>query len=106
MTQKQKTDKQKFIKFLTVFNKLLCILVICSGISFVAGINDLSIKGFVLQELKSKVTELKNENKNIELTATELESYENIHRRAEDLKMVKVDKIDYVMVVNDVVAMK
>ncbi len=36
----------------------------------------------------------------------ELESYENIAKRAEELKMVKVDKIDYITIVDGVVAKK
>ena len=57
-------------------------------------------------DLKTKISELQKESENIELKIMDLESYENISQRAEKLKMVKVDKIDYITSVNDSVAKK
>lgn len=87
-------------------NKFLFAMAVICGIFFVVSINDLSIKGFVLQDLKLEVNELSSENRNIELQVMELESFDSIAKRANDMKMVRVDKIDYISVNNEDVAMK
>lgn len=89
-----------------IFNKFLIILIITSGIYYMISINDLSIKGFMFQELKTKLAGLKNENNCMELEIMELESYEYINSRAQNLEMVKVDKIDYITMVDEAVAKK
>lgn len=120
MTQKQKRkikdlshhngyakDKDKSQKICwRILSNLLVVLIISSGIYYVIGINDLSAKGFVMQELKIKLAAISNENRDMELKIMELESYENIDQRADSLKMVKVDKIDYFTIVNEAVAKK
>ena len=52
-------DKERYI---AVLNRFLLAAIIISGIYFVASVNDLSIKGFVLEDLRSKSRELKNRN--------------------------------------------
>ncbi len=99
--KKQKNKKTILRKIIIKF--IFCLIVIC-GISYIASVNNLSIKGFVLIDLKTKVLELQKENENIELKVMSLESYENITERAKELKMVKVDKINYITKVNDFVA--
>ena len=101
ITQKQKNKKTILQKIIIKF--IFCLIIIC-GISYVVSVNNLSIKGFVLADLKSKVSELQKENENIELKVMNLESYENITKRANELKMVKVDKINYIIKTNDFVA--
>ena len=101
ITQKQKNKKTILQKIIIKF--IFCLIIIC-GISYVVSVNNLSIKGFVLADLKSKVSELQKENENIELKVMNLESYENIIKRVNELKMVKVDKIDYIIKANDFVA--
>jgi len=99
--KKQKNKKIILQKIIIKF--IFCLIIIC-GISYVVSVNNLSIKGFVLADLKSKVSELQKENENIELKVINLESYENITKRANELKMVKVDKINYIIKTNDFVA--
>jgi len=99
--KKQKNKKIILQKIIIKF--IFCLIIIC-GISYVISVNNLSIKGFVLADLKSKVSELQKENENIELKVMNLESYENIIKRVNELKMVKVDKIDYIIKANDFVA--
>ena len=99
--KKQKNKKIILQKIIIKF--IFCLIIIC-GISYVISVNNLSIKGFILADLKSKIAELKKENENIELKVMNLESYENITKRANELKMVKVDKINYIIKTNDFVA--
>lgn len=111
MRKKQKKIKKSGTKrdYNTIsnfVNKLLLVIIIFSGISFVISINDLSIKGFMLEELKKETYSISVENENIELLVMELESYENIANRADELKMVKVDAIEYIKVSDEAVAKK
>ena len=91
---------------LAMVNKFLVFLIVVFGVSYVASINDLSIKGFVLQELKVSKEKFNDENIAIELKIMDLGSYESISERASELKMVKVDKIDYITVLSETVAKK
>lgn len=118
MTQKQKIEnksrnnfnnvkkKEKRFRLHVLFNKFLAIIILSISVYFVASINDLAIKGFVLRDLKNRGINLEEENKEIELKIMAMESYENINKRAKNLKMVKVDKVDYIEIVDDVVAKK
>ena len=89
-----------------LFNKIVISLAVLSGLSYVVVVNDLAIKGIVLEELKKETIRQNNLTNNQELAIMEMESYDNINKRAKDMKMVKVDKIDYIIVNNDGVAKK
>lgn len=97
--------KRKKINF-GIINKCLLCLMITMGVYYVVSINDLAIKGFVLQELRSEVQDLSEENTQMKLSVMNLESYENIEKRAQELNMVKVGKIDYITVNGSSVAKK
>lgn len=88
--------KKKFFLNFALFNKLIFTLAIVCGLCYIFIINDLSIKGIVLENLKNNVSVLNEEKKNYELAIMRLESYDNINRRAQEIKMVKVDKIEYI----------
>ena len=89
-----------------LFNKIVISLAVLSGLSYVVVVNDLAIKGIVLEELKKETIRQNNLTNNQELAIMEMESYDNINKRAKDMKMVKVDKIDYIIINNDGVAKK
>lgn len=97
--------KKRKINF-DIVNKCLFCLIISMGVYYVVSINDLAIKGFVLQELKTEVQDLSDENTQMQLSVMKLESYENIEKRAQELNMVKVGKIDYITVNGSSVAKK
>ena len=81
-------------------------LAVLSGLCYVITINDLAVKGIVLEELKKEATKQNNLTNNYELVIMEMESYDNINKRAKEMKMVKVDKIDYITINNEDVAKK
>jgi len=87
-------------------NKFLFIIIVAAGVYYLAGINDLTVKGFKLQEEKGKINLLKEENAVLELKTTGLESYNNLSERAKELKMVAVGEIDYITVQSSIVAKK
>jgi len=98
--------KRDYLDYVKLLNKVIIFFIIFNAIYFVANVNDLSIKGFVLNSQKAKVKELKEENKNLELEITRLSSLSNIEKRAQAMHLVKVDKIDYIEVKDGAVAMK
>lgn len=93
-------------RFFGIANRVIGGLAIIAAVYFVLSINDLSVKGFIIEELKVKAITLDNENNNTELRIMSLQSYDNLHNRAAELKMVKVDQIEYVMITSDAMAKK
>ena len=91
-----KTKTKNVSLNIKTFNKILALIIVVLGIYYVAGINDLSIKGFQLTDLKKKKNKLTELNNKLELAAMNLSSYANISSRANSLKMVAVGEISYV----------
>lgn len=119
MTQKQKqklkdslnkcvdNEKKNHMRpGLKFINNFLAILILCSFVYFVISINDISVKGFILEDLKKQAVEFKEKNQNLELNIMEMEAYDNLIKRTEKLNMVKVDKIDYITVISGEMAKK
>jgi len=91
---------------LKMFNGFLVLAIIALGVYYFAGVNDLTVKGFKLQEAKKTANFLSEENKGIELRVTALESINNLSERAKSLKLVAAGNIDYLTVKSEVVAKK
>lgn len=87
-------------------NKIIFGFIVLFSLGYVAGINHLSITGFVLHDLKMKKAEINKQNDNFELVIMDLESYNTISKKANEMAMVTVDKIDYLSVGDDTVAKK
>ena len=90
-----KKNKNKILN-LKKFNQVVLILVIILGVYYIAGINDLTVKGFELQELKASAMEIEDNNNNLELRIMSLGSYNNLSERIADLDMVAVGKVEYI----------
>ncbi len=88
------------------FKYLVFTLLIACGTYYIIGINDLSIRGFVINNLNSQIYSLENDNDFLEDKIMDLESFSSLDERIEELKMVKVDKIDYLNISEEVVAVK
>lgn len=101
--KKNRSSKERYFG---LANKLIAVLIIASSVYYIISINDISIKGFVLEDLKHQASELAGINEEAELRAMALQSYEAIDLRAEELKMVKVDRIDYITVSEEAMALK
>lgn len=97
---------KKNVLNLQTFNKILFILIIVLGIYYIAGTNDLTIKGFALSDLKEQQNKLANENNKLELKAMTLSSYSAIGKKINNLKMVAVGNIDYIAGGTEMVAKK
>ena len=94
-SQKIENHRSHFFGVKTLNFALLC-CVIVGGLYYVAGINDLVVKGFKLQELKAKASSLSEENRVLSIQTTSLKSLNNLSARVASLDMVAVDNIDYI----------
>jgi len=101
---KSKVKSVDYRRNVLIANRIIVVLIIVFSIGYMLSINDLSIKGFVLNDLKSKVKDLEKENGVIESQFAQLESNNAINTRAQQLAMVKVDKIDYITLIDGKVA--
>lgn len=77
-------------------NSLLSVLAVIGVIYYVAGVNNLAIKGFELQELKNDSSSLQNDNKDFNIHITSLKSYNNLAKRVEKMGMVEIGRVDYI----------
>ncbi|MFH1233710.1 MAG: hypothetical protein V1649_03635 [Patescibacteria group bacterium] len=91
---------------LRIINKIIFFVIIIFGVCYLAGVNDLTVKGFKSEELREKNRQLVRENESLELTTMSLGSYSNINSRIKKLKMVVANNVDYIVVGATVVAKK
>jgi len=90
---RRKTPIAVNFKFVNAF---LFILIGAGLIYYVAGVNDLVVKGFMLQKLKSSSVSLENENNNFNIYITSLKSYSSLAERVEKMNMVEIGRVDYI----------
>ncbi|HTX86599.1 MAG TPA: hypothetical protein VMC41_00850 [Candidatus Nanoarchaeia archaeon] len=96
-SQKIEKNRAAWLNIRTL-NLALVAVIVAGGLYYVTGINDLVVKGFILQQLKTKVALLSEENQNLNVATASLKSYGNLAKRVADLKMVPVDNVDYLKV--------
>jgi len=73
------------------------------GFLFLAQLFQTSTKGYEISELRSQVTDLKEENKKLEIKAAELRSFGNVNDSVEKLNMVKSNNVVYLKKVGSTV---
>lgn len=100
------TGATKGSLYLAYANRGLLLVILTIGLYHVFNINNLAVKGFVLREVKTEYNALIEENKKAEIEIMAGESLENIEARANQLKMVKADKIAYLKAKANEVAMR
>lgn len=84
---------------------LVGLIMIVSGY-YAATVNDLTVKGLKIQELKQEVNEKQERNRNLTVRASSLKSYQNLVKRTDDLDMTKAQEIEYIKVLRKTVAKK
>ena len=87
-------------------NTFLSMTCIAFGVVYLIGMNDLTVKGFVLNDLKNKVSILAEENQGLQTSSLSLQSYTALSPRLQDLNMVKVEDVAYFSPQASVVAKK
>lgn len=71
-----------------------------------AGANDLTVKGFKLQELKIGAQETVDENAQLEQKIMSLKSNKDLSKRVGELDMVAVGNVEYISAISGAVAKK
>jgi hypothetical protein len=104
--EKGKLKTKKFKINIRIFNKVLFAIIIALFVYYIAGANDLTVKGFKLQELKKISKELGEQNNNLELQAMALGAYNNLGEKISALNMVAVGKVEYISALDALVAKK
>ena len=102
----QKSAIKKSAFNLKNLNKALLFTIIILGVYYIAGINDLTIKGFALSDLKGQKNKLIAANSRLEFNALTLSSYSNIKEKVSGLKMVAAGEVSYLTAGAEAVAKK
>jgi len=85
---------------------LLLALIVFVGLSYLYYINQTATGGFDIKGMESQIDEIKKENKQLEVSAAEMQSLSNIEAASEDMQMVATTSIEYLPAVGSVVAVK
>lgn len=80
------------------FNRGLFLAIIILSVYYIAGVNNLSIKGFALSDLKARKNKLVETNNRLELKALTSGSYAKIKEKIKDLNMVAAGEVSYLAV--------
>ena len=80
---------------LKLVNFFLGGIILIIGVYYLVNINDLTVKGFALRELKSEATILASENLDNEAKVMNLQSYSNLNDKVKKLNMVAAREVEY-----------
>lgn len=89
---KQKRNSKNWFKFFRIF---IFVLIAVEFAAYLLINNSLASSGIVIKDLKNKISSLDENNEKIALEISNLASLERVKREAENLKMVKSDKFEY-----------
>jgi len=103
MTGRTEVSKRLNLKFVNIF---LGSLIAIIGGYYLVNINDLTVKGFALRELKSEATILTSENLDSETKVMNLQSYNNLNEKVKKLNMVAVGEVEYLTINQTTLARK
>lgn len=87
-------------------NVIFISLIILIGFSYLFAINQTATSGFEIKGLETKIEQIKQDNKKLELLTAELQSLGRIETESQKLEMVTVSKIEYLPAVGSVIAVK
>ena len=101
-----KANSKKCRLSLKAVNLTIGLMIAGLGAYYLFNINDLTVKGFALQNLKAQASSLADEKTANEEKVNALQSYYSLNTRTEKLNMVAVGNIEYLTVASPVVARK
>ncbi len=73
----------------------LCLFVFIGCIMYLWQINGLATKSYQIKDLEGKLSELKDENKKLQVEITELRSITRLNERVKKLNMQEVSRLEY-----------
>jgi cell division protein FtsB len=86
-------------------NFVIVTLICMVGFLYIYEVNNLATKGYDIKKFESELEQLKKDNENLNIRATELKSMNNIEEKTKDLNMVAPKDISYLNIPGNV-AMK
>lgn len=95
ITGRTEISKRLNLKLVNLFLGTVLFLI---GGYYLININDLTVKGFALRELKSEATILTSENLDKEAKVMNLQSYGSLNEKVKKLNMVAVGEVEYLTV--------
>jgi hypothetical protein len=75
---------------------LLVIAMVVIGILYIIQTNRIAVHGFRMKELETQLFSLKEENENLKLESTELQSTQNMKEQLGTLNLIPVDHVEYI----------
>lgn len=95
-TQNHRLDSRKSIKIKKgYFIYLIIFLIIFSSLAYIMQVNSIVAKGFKIEELEKKVSQLRTENKKLEIIVTQLQSIGQMKEVVSRLGLVKTSQVEY-----------
>jgi hypothetical protein len=89
---------------LKVINRVLVVSLVCSFIWYLASVNNLAVKSFVIKDLKVNVNDIVSANKDLEAQVTALSSYQYLNQKVAELKFVPAGDVKYLTANNQLLA--
>lgn len=83
-------------KGISVFRFISIFILIGAGVFYLMQVGKISVTAYEANDLKRQIKELESEKKILELEAVKLQSMASINKRLNDLKMVAVEKLEYI----------
>lgn len=94
----QKESKLKKVRLGNISLRMVVVtLTVLVGFVYLVQVNSVSTGGFKIKDLSQRAEELQRENKKLDLQVSELQSLRTIKEASEDLELVGVSRMDYVI---------
>lgn len=91
---------------LRIINRILVLSLAVSFVWYLASVNSLAVKSFVIKDLKASVSEVVSANKDFEAQVTALSSYQYLNQKVSALKFVPAGEVKYLTANNQLLAKK
>jgi len=91
---------------LKVINRVLVLSIAVSFVWYLASVNNLAVKSFVIKDLKASTNEVASANKSLEAQVTALSSYQYLNQKVSELKFVPAGEVIYLTANNQLFAKK
>lgn len=85
---------------------VMMLLVAVMGVYYLGLINNKATVGYKISKLETKANDLAETNRNLELQIIDLQQTTRIEQRAKDMAMVPADKVEYLAVQEEKVAVR